>query len=164
MISTRMKKKQQTGFTWVSTLIVLLIVGGLFTQGAYHWKVWRVRQMKRVLFHDIERALAFARNTAFLRGETLILSPSNTENNWALAIKLQTQNKQSVDIHAWQWHFKEHVQLTWHGFLGQDKLIISHRAESLAMNGYFILEGPFFSAEKWVVNRFGRIKTGVKLG
>ena len=153
-----MIKHQQTGFTWISTLIVLAILGGLFIEGASLWKASRIQAAKRVLFHDLARALAFARTEAFLRGEALALSPSNTGNNWAAGIKLQSENNSLSQAHTWQWHVPHSIQLTWHGFRGRDKLVVSHASESLAMNGYFVLEMPAETPEKWVVNRFGRMR------
>ncbi|MDX2345511.1 MAG: hypothetical protein QNK11_01355, partial [Legionella sp.] len=82
-------------------------------------------------------------------------------NNWASGIQLQQDNKASNPIHKWSWHGFKNIQLTWHGFLGQDKLTVSAKSESLAMNGYFLLEpvkNKDFLPERWLVNRFGRIR------
>ena len=146
-----MIKQTQTGFTWLSTLIVLAILGGLLMEGPSLWKASRIQTDKRVLFHDVARMLAFSRTEAFLRGETLELLPLSVTNNWAEGIRLS-------QIHTWQWQMPEGMKLTWHGFLGQDKLVVSDLSESLAMNGYFLLEIPAQVAEKWVVNRFGRMR------
>jgi hypothetical protein len=161
-----LKQQQvQTGFTWISLLIVLTILGGLLTAGASTWQHTRITQAKRVLFHDIARALAFSRTEAFLRGKTLALLPLDTQNhNWALGIQLQLldnkiSDKASDKIHRWlSWHMSKHIHLTWHGFQGPDKVIVNTRPESLAMNGYFLLEGPRLLPERWIVNRFGRIR------
>ncbi|MCH9755707.1 MAG: hypothetical protein K0U37_00750 [Gammaproteobacteria bacterium] len=150
--------KKQTGFTWISVLITLVVLGGLVTEGAQHWQAWRMIQGTRVMFYDLTRALAFARTEAFLREETLVLLPSDISHNWALGIQLQSEYHPLFKVHAWQWHVPQGIALTWHGFRGQDKLVVSHAPESLAMNGYFLLEVPKRVSEKWVVNRFGRMR------
>lgn len=132
-------------------MIVLTIVGILSIQGVSSWHQWRRAQSIRVLQHDIARALAFARNEAFLRGETLELTPLSPTHNWAEGIMLD-------HIQTWEWHIPMSIKLTWHGFRGNDRLVVSHLSESLAMNGYFLLEVPAKTPEKWVVNRFGRLR------
>ncbi len=127
--------------------------------GVPYWQNTRITQEKRILFNDIARALAFARAEAFLRGETLELLPLQPQSNhWNLGIKLQLENKPSEIIHQWPWHFSKNIQLTWHGFRGQDKLIVSSKPESLAINGYFLLKTSETLSERWVVSRFGRIR------
>ncbi len=152
-----MRQNKCTGFTWFSILFVLSIVGGLLVQGASLWEASRIQIAKRVLFHDMTRILAFARTEAFLRGETLVILPDSNQN-WAMGLKLQADNPLSCQIHTWRWHIPQSMKLTWHGFLGRDKLLISHKPEHLVMNGYFLLEGLSGVSEKWVVNRFGRMR------
>ncbi|MDF1677602.1 MAG: hypothetical protein P1U32_02775 [Legionellaceae bacterium] len=152
-----MTQNKHAGFTWLSTLLVLAIVGGLLMQGASLWRASRIQTARRVLFHDMTRILAFARTEAFLRGETLAILPDSNQN-WAVGLKLQASNPVSLQIHAWRWHMPQGMKLTWHGFLGRNKLLVSHKPEHLAMNGYFLLEGLSGVSEKWVVNRFGRMR------
>jgi type II secretory pathway pseudopilin PulG len=156
------QRHTQTGFTWISLLAILVILGSLLVAGASNWRHACVLQAKRVLFNDIARALAFSRTEAFLSGNNLVLQPLDKQsNNWALGIHLQTEKEPLCEIHRWPWEVSRQIKLTWHGFLGQNKLVVSAKPESLAMNGYFLLEpidGQAFSSEKWVVNRFGRMR------
>jgi hypothetical protein len=149
------KKK---GFTWISLLTILVILSALLMEGASHWTIWRVKQAKHVLFHDIARALAFARAEALLRGETLELAPLDFTGNWALGIRLYPVHQKNTAIQTWQWQLPDGIQLTWHGFLGRDNLVVSAKPESLAMNGYFLLESTRLGSEQWVVSRLGRIR------
>ncbi len=155
-----MSKKVQKGFTWVSLLTVLVILGILSTEGISSWHTWCTEHKIHVLQHDISHALVFARNEAFLRSETLVLGPSEESNNWALGTVLQSQTNDLV--HSWQWQLPKDIVLTWHGFLGSDKLVISHTSEHLAMNGHFLLERAGKASKKWVVNRFGRLRVSIK--
>ncbi|MCH9717501.1 MAG: hypothetical protein K0U24_04075 [Gammaproteobacteria bacterium] len=153
-----MIQQERKGFTWISLLTILVILSMLLMAGASHWATWRVKQAKHVLFHDIARALAFTRAEALLRGETLELSPVDFTGNWALGIRLYPIDEKNTAIKTWQWQLPDGMQLTWHGFLGQDKLVVNAKPESLAMNGYFLLENTRLGSEQWVVSRLGRMR------
>jgi Tfp pilus assembly protein FimT len=151
---------KQAGFTWISVLIVLSVLGGLLTAGAPHWTSFRERRAKKIVFHEISQMLAFARTEAFLRGKTLRLSPMHPTGNWVCGVQLQPSKYLSDEVSdkIRIWYFPENAQLTWHGFLAQDNLLIAAVPDRLAMNGYFLFEAAHTLPERWVVNRFGRIR------
>lgn len=153
-----MIQQEKNGFTWISLLTTLVILSILLMTGASHWTVWRLKHAKHVLYNDLARALAFARAEALLRGETLELAPADVTKNWALGIRLYSIHEQNAAMQTWQWQPPHGMQLTWHGFLERDKLKVSAQPESLAMNGYFLLESTRLGSEQWVVSRLGRIR------
>ena len=147
-------KRKYAGLTWVEVLVTLAILGVLLVAGISHWRGLQIQQAERRLLSDVGRVLAFARNQAFLQGETLVLLPRFSADNWSSGMILQQGSTQQ---HAWHWHHPG-VRLTWHGFLGNDKLVVAHSPAKLAMNGYFLLETGRSHSTRWVVNRFGRIR------
>lgn len=149
------------GLTWVEALVTLAILSVLFSAGVSHWRGLQTKEAERRLFNDIERALVFARNQAFLRSETLVLRPRVASEGWStgmvLELKSLTSDGQSQTLHTWRWHAPG-MCLTWHGFRGNDALVVDDSPAKLAMNGYFLLEKPGSDQIRWVVNRFGRIR------
>ena len=154
-------KQQHVGLTWIEVLVTLAILGILLLAGVSHWRGLQAQQTERRLFSDVGRVLTFARNQAFLRSETLVLLPRVASEGWSsgmvLEIKKHTQDEKAQRLHEWRWH-DSGVQLSWHGFLGDDALVVAHSPAKLAMNGYFLLETAHSNQVRWVVNRFGRIR------
>ena len=150
------------GLTWVEVLATLTILGILLAAGIPSWRALQTQQAERRLLHDVERALAFVRNQAFLRAETLVLLPRVASEGWSsgmvLEAKQHTSDAHNTErLHEWRWH-DSRVHLSWHGFLGDDALVVAHSPAKLAMNGYFLLENSGSHPTRWVVNRFGRIR------
>ncbi len=154
------KKPQVAGFTWVSVLAVLAILGGLCVSGSAHWQTISYLHAKRVLREDISRAIVFSKALASAEETALTLRPllSGTDVNWASGMVLSFAHRPLDVIYTWSWRWPSIMTLTWHGFQGENQLGVSASADSLAMNGYFLLEARGRVAERWVVNRFGQIR------
>ena len=154
-------KQQHAGLTWIEVLVTLAILGILLVAGVTHWRGLQKQQAERRLFNDVGRVLAFARNQAFLQAETLVLLPRVASEGWSsgMVLKLKTAilDESAPQLHVWRWHYSG-VHLSWHGFLGDDALVVDHSPAKLAMNGYFLLETAHTNQARWVVNRFGRIR------
>jgi len=154
-------KNNAAGLTWVEVLVTLAILGILLSAGVSHWRALQAKHVERRLLNDIARVLTFARNQAFLQAETLELRPRVATEGWSsgmvLEFKNKTQSEHKQCLHTWRWHVPG-AHLTWHGFLGDEAIIIAHSPARLAMNGYFLLETPHATPTRWVVNRFGRIR------
>ncbi|MDF1826936.1 MAG: type II secretion system protein [Legionellaceae bacterium] len=160
MFNTRYKS-QHVGLTWIEVLVTLAIVGVLCSAGVSHWRGLQVKQAERRLFNEVGRVLIFARNQALLHSETLVLRPRVASKSWSsgmvLEFKHQTQDGRAQRLHTWSWHYPS-LSLSWHGFLGDDVLVIEHRPAQLAMNGYFQVNNTELKHVRWVVSRFGRIR------
>ncbi|NCT56125.1 MAG: type II secretion system protein [Legionella sp.] len=158
-------KQHHAGLTWVEVLVTLAILGILFSAGVSHWRGLQTNQAERRLLSEIGRVLIFARNQALLRSETLVLRPRVASESWSSGMVLELKNPTSdgdpQKLHTWYWHAPG-ACLTWHGFRGDDALVVDHRPAQLAMNGYFLLEKPDSDQTRWVVNRFGRIRALTK--
>lgn len=154
-------KQQYAGLTWVEVLVTLAILSVLLSSGVSHWRGLQIKYAERCLFSDVERVLVYARNQAFLHAETLVLLPRVESESWSsgmvLEFKHPTQGGSSQRLHTWRWHYPN-IYLSWHGFLGDDALVIGHNPAKIAMNGYFLLENSGSKHVRWVVNRFGRIR------
>lgn len=154
-------KRQHAGLTWVEVLVTLAILGVLLVAGESHWRGLQTKQAERRLLNDVGRVLTFARNQAFLQAETLVLLPRVASEGWSSGMVLKPKtvrlNGCTPELHVWRWHYPG-VHLSWHGFLGNDALVVDHSPAKLAMNGYFLLETTHSNQARWVVNRFGRIR------
>lgn len=148
------------GLTWVEVLATLTILGFLLSLGVPSWRALQTQQAERRLLNDVERVLVFARNQAFLRAETLQLHPRVASDGWGSGMVLvlkKTSDGHSELLHTWHWHYPG-MHLTWHGFLGEDAIVIAHTPAKLAMNGHFVFDKQNTSPKQWVVNRFGKIR------
>lgn len=152
----KQSRSYQTGLTWIELLVTLAICGVLLSVGTPSLKTWYVTQSKYRMLEDMKRGLAYARTEAFLQGETLVLRPTQGSTDWSSGMQLQSEKDSKIQ-HVWHWRTMG-MHLTWHGFLKSEGLIISPNPGRLAMNGYFLLESSSVSPERWVVNRFGRIR------
>jgi prepilin-type N-terminal cleavage/methylation domain-containing protein len=153
-------KQQHAGLTWVEVLVTLAILGILLSAGVPSWRALQTQQAERRLLNDVERVLVFARNQAFLRGEALVLLPRVASEGWSSGMVLELKNTLGAHVeqlHTWRWHYPS-MHLTWHGFLGDDALVVAHSPARLAMNGHFVLEKENTPPRRWVVNRFGTIR------
>ncbi|MDF1684111.1 MAG: prepilin-type N-terminal cleavage/methylation domain-containing protein [Legionellaceae bacterium] len=154
-------KQQDTGLTWVEVLVTLAILSILFSASVSHWRGLQTKYAERRLLNDVGRALAYARNKALLQAETLVLIPRVESEGWSsgmvLEFKHPTQGGSSQRLHTWRWHYPN-LYLSWHGFLGDNAVVIEHRPAKLAMNGYFLLKSTDSHHVRWVVSRFGRIR------
>jgi prepilin-type N-terminal cleavage/methylation domain-containing protein len=156
------RRNTQVGFTWVELLVTLAMLGILLSVGVGSWPRLRATQIKHAMLHDLARAFAFARTEAFLSAETLVFLPKRASGDWSSGMVLQPETSErhvmSGDArHVWHWH-NARIHLTWHGFRGTHDLVVSHIPHRLAMNGYFLVDVQGLSVERWVVNRFGRIR------
>jgi hypothetical protein len=156
------RRNTQVGFTWVELLITLAMLGMLICAGVRSWPLLRATHIKHVMLHDMTRAFAFARTEAFLSTETLVFLPQLASGDWSSGMVLQPEESEhsvmlGVARHVWHWH-RARIHLTWHGFRGTHDLIVSHIPHRLAMNGYFLVDVQGLPVERWVVNRFGRIR------
>jgi len=154
-------KRQNLGVTWVEVLVTLAILGVLLASGMSHWRGLQAQHAERRLFHDLGHILAFARNQAFLRAETLVLLPRVASEGWSSGMVLVFQNTtleaHAQPLHTWRWRYPN-VHLSWHGFLGEDTIIIAHNPAKIAMNGSFLIKINHLEQKRWVVNRLGRIR------
>jgi Tfp pilus assembly protein FimT len=154
-------KQPYAGLTWVEILVTLAIVSVLLSAGVSHWRGLQTQYAERRLLNDVARVLTYARNQAFLHAETLVLLPRVPADGWSsgmvLEFKHPAQDDRAQRLHTWRWHYPN-VHLSWHGFLGEDTLVVDHSPAQLAMNGYFLVENSGSKQVRWVVSRFGRIR------
>ncbi len=152
---------KQPGYTLIELLLVLTIIGVILTASLASWHTTQLAYIKRNVLRDITHALYMARSEAILNAETFIFSPINASSDWSSGMMLHQATNASVTQatarQVWHWPDKR-LHLSWHGFQGDKQIVVSHVPHRLALNGYFLVNIKGFPTERWVVNRFGRIR------
>lgn len=122
-------------------------------------QVWLATARVKRVSQDIEYAVRYARNTAYLQDKPTVLSPMQPDN-WSYGMQLQLIDNQE-DTHSknilytWKWGLPL-VQVTWLGFQGQKKIVFSNTLAHEGCSGHFIVKSGRLT-RKLVLNRLGRI-------
>jgi len=92
----KFRQVNAAGLTWVEVLVTLAILSILLSAGVSHWRALQTQQAERRLLSDVGRVLAFARNQAYLKTETLVLLPRVASEGWSSGMVLEFKKTRKV--------------------------------------------------------------------
>jgi type IV fimbrial biogenesis protein FimT len=115
---------------------------------------------------EITRIIKYARNSALLKGKTLILMPIKGDKDWSAGMKLIYRDNGNFNYdksdtpeidHEWRWD-PAFIKIDWNGFVSNNYLIFAPEIRSNSLNGYFNISYKN-NSYKLTLNRLARVNT-----
>jgi len=147
-------RREQIGFTLVELLLSLSLLGMILLLALPTFQTFYQKNLIQQRGAEIAKAINFARNIALNSRQSVTLIPLGREQDWSYGMALLAMDK--TVIHEWRWA-RRGLTVKWRGFQSPYHLIFSSHLRHSSINGYFLVSGQGL-AQKWVVNRLGRVR------
>jgi len=150
------------GFTLLEQLICLFIIGiVVFFVFPGITSLYKKNQLQTVTA-EITNAVHTGKLQALVTGETLVLTPLPSSNDWSDGMVLFVDNREhkyredSRLLYAWKWTFPG-VKISWQGMMSNNYLLFAIDMKSSMTNGYFMISNAKQQV-KLSVNRLARVR------
>lgn len=118
---------------------------------------WLSVYRMRVVSHDIQSAVHYARVLAYQQGESYGLSPLPGQTQWSNGMQLFKANGQTPPkvMQMWQWT-AYHLTVRWKGMQGTQRVLFAPQPSHAMSSGHFLITVGKLKTNI-VLNRLGRL-------
>lgn len=143
------------GFSFIELIGILFILTSMISFAMFYSCEFLLVNQLQSLRHKVSHIIKSTRIRAQIADEILFLSA--IDKNWNKGIMLYKMDQHNVKIlNIYKFDYPK-INLSWHGFHGEELLVFSSDLKSNSLNGYFLLKAKT-KQYKLVINKLGRIR------